>query len=85
MSLMEVFSQNVRYYRFEKNYSQENLAERTGLSTHYISDIENGKYSPTIPAIEKLTKALDISANLLFTENPKAKKLSRRVDIHRKK
>ena len=84
MSLIDIFRYNVRYYRFKKNYSQEKLAEMTGLSTHYISDIEQGKYSPSIPTIERISKALDILPQLLFTENSKAKNLSARVDIHRK-
>ena len=74
MSLIDIFRHNVRYYRFKKNYSQEKLAEMTGLSTHYISDI----------TIERISKALDILPQLLFTENSKAKNLSARVDIHRK-
>lgn len=85
MSLIDIFRHNIRYYRFKKNYSQEKLGEMSGLSTHYISDIEQGKYSPSIPTIERISKALDISPQLLFTENPKAKNLSARVDIHRKK
>lgn len=84
MSLIDIFRHNVRYYRFKKNYSQEKLAEKTGLSTHYISDIEQGKYSPSIPTIERISKALDILPQLLFTENSQAKNLSARVDIHRK-
>ncbi len=85
MSLIDIFRHNIRYYRFKKNYSQEKLGEMSGLSTHYISDIEQGKYSPSIPTIERISKALDIAPHLLFTENPKAKNLSARVDIHRKK
>lgn len=84
MSLIDIFRYNVRYYRFKKNYSQEKLAEMAGLSTHYISDIEQGKYSPSIPTIERISKALDILPQLLFTENSKTKNLSARVDIHRK-
>ena len=85
MSLIDIFRKNVKYYRFMKNYSQEKLGEKSGLSTHYISDIENGKYSPSIPTIENIAKALKIDPYLLFTHNPKANKLESRVDIHRKK
>lgn len=85
MTLIDIFRHNVKYYRFMKNYSQEKLGEMCGLSTHYISDIEQGKYSPTIPTIERISKALDVLPHLLFAENPKAKNLSARVDIHRKK
>ena len=60
MSLTDVFRKNIKYYRFMKDYSQEKLGEKSGLSTHYISDIEQGKYSPSIPTIESLAKALEI-------------------------
>lgn len=85
MKLIDIFRKNIRYYRFVKNYSQEKLGEQSGLSTHYISDIERGKYSPAIPTLERIAKALDIEPHLLFIANPKANKLESRVDIHRKK
>lgn len=79
MELINIFSKNVKFYRFNKGYSQEKLAEICGLSTHYVSDIENSKYSPSIPTIQKLAKALEIPAHLLFIENPKAKEIQPRV------
>lgn len=85
MSLIDIFRKNVKYYRFMQNYSQEKLGEESGLSTHYISDIENGKYSPSITTIENIAKGLRIDSYLLFKHNPKANKLESRVDIHRKK
>ncbi len=85
MSLTDVFRKNIKYYRFMKDYSQEKLGEKSGLSTHYISDIEQGKYSPSIPTIESLAKALEIEPHLLFIANPKANRLEARVDMQRKK
>lgn len=85
MKLIDIFRKNVKYYRFMQDYSQEKLGELSGLSTHYISDIEQGKYSPSIPTIENIAKALDVDPYLLFIANPKVNKLEPRVDIHRKK
>lgn len=85
MSLTDVFRKNIKYYRFMKDYSQEKLGEKSGLSTHYISDIEQGKYSPSIPTIESLAKALEIEPYLLFIANPKANRLEARVDMQQKK
>lgn len=85
MSWIDIFRKNVKYYRFMQDYSQETLGEKSGLSTHYISDIEQGKYSPSIPTIENIAKALKIEPYLLFVSNPKANTLEPRVDIHRKK
>lgn len=85
MTLLDIFRLNVRYYRYQNNYSQEKLAEESGLSTHYISDIELGRYSPSIPIIESLAKSLKIQPHLLFIYNNDAKSLSARIDIHRVK
>lgn len=90
--LMRIFAENIRYYRF--NYkrkdelkiglSQEELAELCDLSTHYISDIERAKYSPSIPTIEVIAKSLDIKPSMLFEKNPLASKLPSSVELYRK-
>ena len=85
MSLIDIFRKNVKYYRFMQDYSQEKLGEKSGLSTHYISDIEQGKYSPSIPTIEDIARALKVEPYLLLVSNSKADGLEARVDIHRKK
>ena len=84
MKLIDIFRKNVKYYRFMQNYSQERLGELSGLSTHYISDIEQGKYSPSIPTIENKAKARDVDPNLHLIANPKPNKLEPRDEIHRK-
>jgi transcriptional regulator with XRE-family HTH domain len=38
--------------------SQENLAERSGLSRNYVSDLERGLKKPTITTIFRLAAAL---------------------------
>lgn len=91
--LMNIFAENVRYYRF--NYkraddlkiglSQEELAELCDLSTHYISDIERAKYSPSIPTIERIASSLKIKPSLLFEKNTSASKLPPSVELYRKK
>ncbi len=85
MTLLEIFRFNLRYYRYQQNYSQEKLAEKSGLSTHYISDIELGRYSPSIPIIEALAQALKIEPDLLFIYSSSVKDMSARIDIHRVK
>lgn len=60
------FGKNVKKYRHIKGYSQESLAEITGLHRTYISDVERGKRSISLENIEKLSKALDIDVYKLF-------------------
>lgn len=85
MSLVDIFRYNIKYYRFLAGYSQEQLGEKSGISTHYVSDIEQGKYSPPVSTIERIAHALNIDAYKLFMDNPKAYHLPARIDIHRKK
>jgi len=42
MKLIQIFAENVRKYRLEKNLSQEKLAEMTGLHRTYISGADEG-------------------------------------------
>lgn len=53
--------------RKEKNLTQEQLAERLGVSNKSISRWENAKTMPDISLFEPLCKELDISFNELLT------------------
>lgn len=85
MNLWSIFCKNLKYYRIKKLFSQEKLGELTELSPRYISAIECGRYSPTIPTIEKIADALEIDAYNLFKENAETKEDLKRVDIYKKK
>lgn len=52
--------------RTAKGYSLEELARRTGFSKSFLSQIENGKNSPSIASLKKITEALDVSIGQLF-------------------
>ena len=52
--------------RLAKSYSLEELARRTGFSKSFLSQIENGKNSPSIASLKKITHALDVSIGELF-------------------
>jgi transcriptional regulator with XRE-family HTH domain len=90
--LLKIFADNIKYYRFtyKRNdelkigLSQEELAEICDLSTHYISDLEHAKYSPSIPTIEVIAKGLNIKPSLLFEENILSKELPSSVELFRK-
>lgn len=55
--------------RKEKNLTQEQLAEKLGVSNKTVSKWENGRCMPDYSVIEKLCRELDITvAELLFGE-----------------
>ena len=64
--ILENFGNKLRFYRQEKNYSQEKFAELTELDRTYISGLECGKRNPSFLIIQKLIKILEIQANDLF-------------------
>ncbi len=51
--------------RKEKKVTQHIVSEVTGLSRNYISDIENGRYMPSVETLLKIAIFLDIDLNLL--------------------
>jgi len=69
------FGRNIRKYRLLKGYSQEKLAELTGLHRTYISDLERGRRSISLGNIEKLANALEIDLHKLFIFQKEDKKV----------
>lgn len=55
--------------RKQKKITQEKLAELTGLSRPYISDIERKKSKPSGETILKIAKALNMPAEQIFFIN----------------
>lgn len=52
--------------RQEKRLTQQMLADTAGLSRNYISDIENGRYTPSVDALSRLAKCLELDLNFLL-------------------
>lgn len=54
--------------RVAKGWSQTKLAEASGVSQTYISDLEAGKKNPTVLILQKLAKALEVPISQLLDE-----------------
>lgn len=52
---------NVRKYRHAASMTQEQLAERSGFTQKYISDLERGLENPTIITLFELAQALGVT------------------------
>ena len=52
--------------RKKKGYTQEQLAEKLGVTNKTISRWENGHYMPDLSLLEPLSKELDITLNELL-------------------
>ena len=62
----EDFGATIRQIRKSKNLKQDKVAEKSGLTTSYISDIERGVANPKLDTIEALAMGLGVSAQELF-------------------
>ena len=69
MELMDIFIENLKYYRKKEGYSQEKLAERSNLHRTYISLVERKQRNITLKNIDKLAKALNVEPYQLLKEN----------------
>jgi len=59
MTVLQKFGLRVRELRFAKGMTQEDLAERSGLSRQYIGDVERGTRNIALVNIEKIAKAFN--------------------------
>jgi transcriptional regulator with XRE-family HTH domain len=66
--VQQAFGQTLKKYRLQQKLSQEKLAELADLDRTYISQIERGLKSPSIPTLISLAQALNIKAHLLISE-----------------
>lgn len=66
--ILAALGRNVRRERDAKQFTQEKLAEKSGLDPTYISDIERGLRNPGIKNIAKLAKALGLTTSELCKE-----------------
>lgn len=56
--IQKKFGDKLRELRKQKDFSQEDLAFKSGLHRTYISDIERGSRNVSLKNIEKIAKAL---------------------------
>lgn len=54
--------------RLRRRMTQEQLAERSGLSYKFIGEIERGDANPTITTVDRLAAALGVEMSVLFRE-----------------
>lgn len=68
MTIEENFGKTVARLRKEQGFSQEKFALEAGVSTRYMTDVENGKRHVSIDIVEKIAKQLGMTISQLFAE-----------------
>jgi transcriptional regulator with XRE-family HTH domain len=61
-----VISDRLRAIREQKDLSQGDIEQRTGLKRCYVSRVENGHTVPSIETLEKLARALEVPLYQFF-------------------
>ena len=63
--LNNAFGQILKEKRQSKKFTQSSLAEKSGLSRSYLSNLEVGSQDPSINTIFLLAKTLEIKPSVL--------------------
>jgi transcriptional regulator with XRE-family HTH domain len=63
--LKEIVAINVRRLRYDRRWTQEDLADRVGLSARYVGQIERAQASMTITVLGRIANALEVEASEL--------------------
>jgi transcriptional regulator with XRE-family HTH domain len=69
MDMRKLVGVNLRSARTAAGLTQEELADRSGFSQQYISELENGRRNPTIVSIYELAQALGITHEALVASS----------------
>lgn len=64
--ILTVFGKRLRFLRRTKDMTQEQVAERAGLSLQSVGEIERGRGNPTLVNVERLSDALEVELTELF-------------------
>jgi len=69
MDMRQLVGRNFARLRKESGLTQEQLAERCGLSQQYLSGLEKGKRNPTVVTLYEIAAALGVSHVELVRED----------------
>jgi transcriptional regulator with XRE-family HTH domain len=64
--LIKKVGERIRQLRKAMNLTQEELAERSGLHTNYVGQVERGEKNLTLETLEKIVLGLDVQLEQLF-------------------
>ncbi|NTZ20973.1 XRE family transcriptional regulator [Paenibacillus sp. JMULE4] len=59
--------ERIRIIRQQRDISQEQLAFRAGLTPSYVGQLERGQKSPTVDTLDKISSALNVTLEDLFS------------------
>ena len=57
----------LKVLRAERDWSQQDLADRLAVSRQSVNAIETGKYDPSLPLAFRIAALFDLSIEAIFT------------------
>ena len=69
MKYQKLINSNIKALRQKNFLTQEEFAEKIGLSLQGLSNIERNKYQPTAETVDKICNAFDITPQELLITN----------------
>lgn len=67
--LKKILGNNIKYYRYAKKLTQEQLGDLLNVSCNYIGRIERGQHNPSLDKIQLIADILEVKSYELFKEN----------------
>lgn len=67
MKYQKLINENIKQLRLSENLTQEEFAEKIGISIQGLSNIERNRYQPNSETIDKICKVFDLSPIELLT------------------
>lgn len=65
---IDTIGKNIRKFREIKKLRQEDLAEKTDLTTNYIGMIERGEKIPSLETFINILNSLGVSADMVLSD-----------------
>ena len=65
---LKSIGRNIRKFRQEQNFRQEDLAERAGLSVNYVGALERGEKYPSLETFIVIANALHVTSDMLLSD-----------------
>ncbi len=64
--LTRILQKKIRKYRKEAGFTQEELADKVGISRAYMGYIEQGRNVPSLEVLEKIARILKVKPSKLI-------------------
>jgi transcriptional regulator with XRE-family HTH domain len=64
--MLERLGERIQALRNQRGLTQEQLADKAGLSRGYIARLETGRHDPAATTLAKIAKALRVPISSLF-------------------